>query len=255
MKLINLNTDKNTIPALPRFAWSGPIFIIQSEREAARAARVMTKADIIGLDTETRPAFRHGEHYQVALLQMATREQCFLFRLCQMGLPQCIIRIFEDKDLLKVGLSLGDDWRALSKRAVVHPTNVVELQSLASRLGTEDMSLQKLYANLLGGRISKTAQLTNWEADTLSAAQVKYAATDAVACINLYDIMQRLVETRDYQLVVGEVHEQDEQRDEPHTAESSAALPIEEGSTPTPKKRHKSGRKTLAKSKLATKED
>ena len=68
-------------------------------------------------------------------------------------------------------------------------------------IGVEDRSLQKLYANFFGQKISKSQQLSNWENDVLLEKQKVYAATDAWACIQLYEELIRLEKTKDYNLV------------------------------------------------------
>ena len=191
MKQIRAKFEKSDIAALPKVLFEGRIIVILSEREADRAVDYLLRQPILGFDTETRPSFRRGQMHKVALLQVSTRDTAFLFRLNRIGLTDSIVRLLEDKRVLKVGLSLKDDMHNLR----------VELQQEVQRLGVEDMSLQKLYANLLGGRISKTQQLTNWEADVLTEAQQRYAATDAWACIQIHREIERLLQTGDYQLI------------------------------------------------------
>ena len=157
---------------------------------------------MIGMDTETRPAFKRGEMHKVALLQMATEDICFLFRLNQIGLPEALVELLSDQDVLKLGLSLHDDFTMLRRRnSQVKPAGYIDLQDYVKGMGIEDLSLQKLYANVFGRRISKSARLSNWEADVLTEAQKVYAATDAVTCIQLYKELKTLKENGDYRLV------------------------------------------------------
>ncbi len=200
MTAIFKNTEKSYIAGLPRYAYEGPTVVIVGEKEAERAVAHLEHCDILGIDTETRPAFKKGRQHPVALLQIASREACFLFRLNRIGLPQCLARLLANPDILKVGLALKDDLHALRQRCDFIPAGIAELQEMARRIGTEDMSLMKLCANLLGLRISKSARLTNWEADSLTTAQQQYAATDAYTCILLYDRIKELQAAGDYRL-------------------------------------------------------
>lgn len=195
-------TEKSFIPHLERYVFEGNIIVIQSEEEALRAAEYIRKFSLIGIDTETRPAFKRGQQYPVALLQISTEDICFLFRLNFMGFPSCISSILEDPSIHKVGLSLHDDFRALAHRNPnLHPAGFTDLQHIAAGMGIEDMSLQKLYANFFQKRISKNAQLSNWEADVLEEKQRVYAATDAAACIHLYKAMSKLHASGEYCLI------------------------------------------------------
>lgn len=138
----------------------------------------------------------------MALLQVSTDDTCFLFRLNRIGLPDSVVSLFQDKDTVKVGLSLRDDIASLHKRGDFEPQSFVELQTYVRDFGIEDMSLQKLYANLFGQKISKGQQLTNWEADVLSENQMRYAATDAWACVKIYRELELLKVTNDYELQI-----------------------------------------------------
>lgn len=190
--------NKKDIALLPRANFEGRIFTILSPEEADKAVEYLLKAPVLGFDTETRPTFHRGQTHIVALLQISTEDTAFLFRLNRIGLIPSLIRLLEDKNSIKVGLSLHDDFLMLKKRQFFTPGRFVELQHEAKEIGIADMSLQKLYANLYGEKISKGQQLSNWEADVLTDAQKLYAATDAWACIRLYKKLQELKNTGDY---------------------------------------------------------
>lgn len=170
----------------------GRIEVIVSEGDAERAVKFLMKQPLLGFDTETRPSFKPGRQYQVALLQVCSGEICFLFRLNRIGLPECLVRLLEDKKITKVGLSWHDDLRSLKQRKSFQTGSFIELQSIAGEMGIVDQSLQKLYANIFGEKIAKGQQLSNWDADNLTEAQKLYAATDAWACVRLYKEMMRM---------------------------------------------------------------
>jgi hypothetical protein len=202
MQELFVRTDKKLIPTLPRYTFEGRIIVIQSENEANRAVAFLRTQKIVGIDTETRPSFRRGQQHKVALIQIATPDICFLFRLNYMGFPDSLIKLLEDTQIAKVGLSLKDDIHQLEQRHPgFNPQNFIDLQQIATRMGIEDMSLAKLFANFFRQRISKNAQLSNWEADALDEKQRVYAATDASACLLLYSRMQELVSNKQYQLI------------------------------------------------------
>ena len=202
MQELFVRTYKKLIPTLPRYTFEGRIIVIQSENEANRAVAFLRTQKIVGIDTETRPSFRRGQQHKVALIQIATPDICFLFRLNYMGFPDSLIKLLEDTQIAKVGLSLKDDIHQLEQRHPgFNPQNFIDLQQIATRMGIEDMSLAKLFANFFRQRISKNAQLSNWEADALDEKQRVYAATDASACLLLYSKMQELVSNKQYQLI------------------------------------------------------
>ena len=186
--------DKQLLAALPRALFDGHIEVIVSESAAEKAVKFLLGQPLLGFDTETRPSFVQGRMNKVALLQVCSGsltsekgETCFLFRLNRLGLPPCIVRLLEDKTVTKVGLSWHDDQRSLNQRTHFEAGTFIELQDVAAKMGIQDMSLQKLYANIFGQKISKGQQL--------------YAATDAWACVRLYKEMTRM-QREGYTLVV-----------------------------------------------------
>ena len=193
MKTIFDKYDKEAINGLERALFQGRIEVVQSLYEAERAVNYLLSQPILGFDTETKPQFQRGHTSQVALLQVSSKDVCFLFRLNVLGLPDCIKRLLSDEgETLKIGLSWHDDLCGLRRRGEFHPGTFIEIQQIAKDMGLHDLSLQKLYANLMGKRISKAQRLSNWEADRLTDAQKQYAATDAWACIQLYEEMVRM---------------------------------------------------------------
>ena len=209
-KTIYKKFNKAIISTLPLIRFEGKIITVISESEASRAVDFLLSQPILGIDTETKPTFKRGVIHQVALLQVATHDLCFLFRLNYLGLSPSVVRLLMDRTVPKVGLSLHDDLNMLHKRGEFQAGSFIDLQNVVKEIGIEDMSLQKLYANLFGMRISKAQQLSNWQADVLSEKQKVYAATDAWACIVIYEELMRLNESKDYDLCETNESQQDE---------------------------------------------
>jgi ribonuclease D len=198
MRVIQAKYDKQKIQELPCVRFEGRIIVIFTERDADKAVDYLMRQPLLGIDTETRPSFQKGRTHQVALLQVATHDTCFLFRLNKIGIPDSVIRLLEDNTITKVGLSLQDDMHMLNLRRSFVPGTFVELQKEVKDIGIDDNSLQKIYANLFGGRISKNQQLSNWEADILTEAQQRYAATDAWACIKIHEEVARMKQSGNF---------------------------------------------------------
>ncbi len=207
-KVIYNKIDKRSISNLPKVLFPGRIVVVTTENDADKAVDFLLAQPILGVDTETRPAFKKGINHKVALLQVATHDICFLFRLNYTGITASILKLLEDTTVPKIGLSLHDDIMSMHRRADFKPGNFIDLQKHVGEIGIEDLSLQKLYANFFGQKISKAQRLSNWEADILTQQQKNYAATDAWACIMLYEELQKLEDTGDYELVVKPEEEQ-----------------------------------------------
>lgn len=178
--------SKEQLNTLPTERFDGEIVVIDSSEQVAEAVEALKRASIIGFDTETKPSFQKGQINNVALIQLAAGDKCFLIRLSKLGFPEEIKDILENENLLKVGLSVKDDFHNLYKIAEFKPKGFVDLQEFVRKFHITDSSLTKIHAIVLGKRISKSQQLTNWEAPSLNPKQQQYAALDAVACVNIY---------------------------------------------------------------------
>ena len=202
MKRIRNTISKAEIASLPKVLFEGRIFVIYTEADADKAVEYLKTQSMVGVDTETRPSFKKGMTHKVALLQIATSDTCFLFRLNRIGMPESL-QDFLMSDTLKIGLSLKDDFMMLRRRKDVHAEegNWIELQEYVGRFGIDDRSLQKIFANLFGQKISKSQRLSNWEAETLTESQMKYAATDAWACVEIYRCLEEMERTGDYEVL------------------------------------------------------
>jgi len=184
---VGLTITKEQIAELPVEKFMGRIVVVDHEEKIADALNYLSVQQALGFDTETKPAFKRGQVHKVALLQLATREACFLFRLNKIGYPDELEAIMVNPAIRKIGLSLRDDFAAINKRSARKPENFIDLQVFVDKFGIEDNSLQKIYAILFGKKISKSQRLSNWEAPELTLAQQSYAAIDAWACLRIYD--------------------------------------------------------------------
>lgn len=202
--VIKRTIDKEVLNDLPKAVFPGEIHVVQTPWEAERAVTYLKNCPLLGIDSETRPSFTKGQSHKVALLQISSEEHCFLFRLNLTGLTLPIITLLESPSVTKVGLSLRDDFMMLHKRAPFEQRSCIELQEYVRAFGIQDKSLQKIYGILFGEKISKSQRLSNWEADVLSESQKQYAATDAYACLNIYNCLQELKRTGDFEIAAEE---------------------------------------------------
>lgn len=184
-------------------SFPGKIHVIDSVgAEFNRAIAYLRSQKVIGFDTETRPCFGPNQpRYGVSLLQLSGPEKAYLFRVKNMGMHRRLCNILADKRIVKVGAAIHDDIRGLQKLHDFQADGFVDLQKIVAEYGIRDKSVKKMTAIILGFRISKTQQLSNWEADVLSESQCKYAATDAWVCRQMY---LKLLATEKNPLVIEE---------------------------------------------------
>ncbi len=176
------------IEKMPAGAFPGEIHIIEKTGlEYAKAIAYLMTQKIVGFDTETRPVFSANmPHHHVALLQLSGGDKAFLFRVNKLGMRRLMCAVLSNPNIIKVGAAVRDDVRGLQHYAKFEGRNFIDLQQIGCEWGIRDKSVKKMSAIILGCRISKTQQLSNWEAAELSAAQQMYAATDAWICREMY---------------------------------------------------------------------
>ncbi len=178
--------SKEELEELEIKGYEGEITLVSDDTQIADAVAHLSQYDVLGFDTETRPAFKKGQRYTTALLQLASNDHVFLFQLQKLSKFTELCKLLNNKKILKVGAAIRDDVRKLNHYFPAKREGYVELQEVVKKFGVKDISLKKMAAIMLGFRISKGQQVSNWEADPLSEAQIRYAATDAWVSLRIY---------------------------------------------------------------------
>ena len=177
---------KDEVNQMPVVVFEGKITLVDDLSKIQPAIEELRKSAVVGIDTETKPSFTRGTHHKVSLVQISTLEHCFLFRLNKINFPASLAEFLADEKIKKIGLSLRDDFSGLNKHHAFKPANSVDIQTIIQSYGILELSLQKIYAILIGKKISKSQRLTNWENPELTEQQQRYAATDAWASLQIY---------------------------------------------------------------------
>lgn len=183
--------EKNELEEMELGAFDGEVAIIFEDTDVKEAIAELEKHNVLGFDTETRPAFKKGQHFNTALLQLSTTEKAYIFQLQKMQDFNNLANLINNKKILKVGAAVRDDVRKLNKYFPAKKNSFIELQTMVREYGIEDISLRKMTAIVLGFRISKSQQTSNWEADPLDEAQIRYAATDAWVSLRIYQELKK----------------------------------------------------------------
>lgn len=178
--------DNDVLNSVPVGKYEGEIVLIDKKGDVDKYVEIIEQDDIIGIDSETRPNFTRGERHQVALLQIATSSKVYLFRLNKIGFTKSLLALFENPNLIKVGIALENDLPELRRFGPINPVGLVDLNKLCPAIGFGMIGARKLSAMILGFRLSKAQQTSNWESDVLTDAQLAYAATDAWVCREIY---------------------------------------------------------------------
>ena len=183
---------KEEVAQLDIEEYRGNIVVVQTLEALNDAIARLRSKKVVGFDTETRPSYKKGILHHVSLIQLATEDTCFLFRINKIDFPKPLTDLLSDPSITKVGLSLRDDFHSIRRLTAISPQGFVDLQLLAPDYQIKDISLQKMYAILFNKKISKGQRLTNWDAEALTEHQQKYAALDAWACLKIYTKLKEL---------------------------------------------------------------
>ena len=189
---LKFNISNEELNSLPLGMFTGKVVVIQETAQIKKILPELYDREALGFDTETKPVFVRGHSNKVALLQLALPEKVFLIRLQQTGVPDELAEFLESATIEKAGVAIRDDLVALKRLRSFSPAGFVELTHLTKAAGLEVESVKKLTGLLLGFRISKSAQTSNWEAPTLTEKQIQYAATDAWVCLEIFKKLRAL---------------------------------------------------------------
>jgi len=179
--------SKEEVSALELIQYEGPITMIDSLEAFEQAIDQIALEPVLGFDTETRPSFKKGKVYPTSLVQIASLEQAWIIRVNRIGYPGALLELLSNDTPLKIGLGLQDDLRRLRADFQFEPRGFLDLQHYVAAFRIEEKGLKKISGIVLNRRISKSQQVSNWDADVLSEAQLKYAATDAWICLMIYN--------------------------------------------------------------------
>ncbi len=171
---------------LPLLSFDGEVRLVDTIDKFHAAMDELSETTLLGFDTETRPSFRKGKRYPVSLLQLADNDRAWLFRLNMIGLPPQLTSLLSDPGIIKTGVAIADDIKALQALSWFEPGGFIDLQEVVPDFGIRELGLKKLTAITLGYSISKSQQISNWEAGELTVRQQLYAATDAWVCRCIY---------------------------------------------------------------------
>ena len=188
---MHTSITKEELEGLPLVKFNGEIVVADKPEHLDLVADELKGVKVLGFDTETKPSFKKGMRHEVALLQLATADKAYLIRLNKTGLNGRLLSLLSDPDVVKTGVGIRDDLRALKRLRDFEPAGFVEVQDMAQEAGLENISLKKLAALVMNVRISKRQRLSNWEAGTLTESQMNYAATDAWAALLIYEGLKR----------------------------------------------------------------
>ncbi len=166
--------------------FEGEIVVVDNMESFREHFPRLLNSDVFGFDTETRPSFRKGRKNSVSLIQLATGDLACLFRINKIGIPEALVNLLANQNIIKAGVAIHDDIRFLKHIRKFSYSGFVDLQKMVKEFGIQSSGLSKLSALILGFRISKRQQVTNWEAEQLTGAQINYAATDAWVCHQIY---------------------------------------------------------------------
>lgn len=170
--------------------FTGKIHLITTDTELAAVAAELNTAKRLGFDTETRPSFKKGDFFKVSLLQLSTEDNAYLIRLGKVTQFQVLKTVFENQEVVKVGVAIRDDIKQLQRIFPFSPLNFIELQDLAKLKGLKNFGLKGMTEEVLQARLSKKAKITNWDAIELTDQQILYAATDAWIGLQIYQKME-----------------------------------------------------------------
>ena len=185
--------SREELHLLPLVQFKGKIHLIEHNMAAQLAVNWLRSYPVLGFDTETRPSFTRGRINQLALLQLATATDAFLFRICKMGIPKCLLSLLADPNILKIGAALKNDMDVLKRSTRFKPCGFIDLQNEVKKFQIKCLGLTKMAGIILGVRVSKSQQLSNWENNILTEAQKRYAATDAWMCYMIYEKLSQLI--------------------------------------------------------------
>lgn len=181
-----LSISKEEVMQRPLKSYEGKVIIATDLENTKEALKEIERHKVVGFDTEAKPTFQKGQIRNISLIQVATENKVYLLRTHVIGVSDALHNFLQNPNITKVGIGLLDDFNLLNRLRTFEPQGFLDLNSTFQELGAQNIGARNLAAMVLDIRISKSAQTSNWETETLSEKQIRYAATDAWICLELH---------------------------------------------------------------------
>lgn len=189
--MFRTSIPKEDVRNLPLIRFDGTVHVVDNLEKLSEAIEKLEKEELLGFDTETKPTFNKGEYNETALIQLSTMSDAYLIRVKELGIPNTLKNLLENKGILKIGISITDDLKELKHHRSFEPGGFIDLNQVAKEFGITQIGMKSLTGIFLKSRVSKSQQTSNWEANELSEPQQFYAATDAWVCIKIYQMLEQ----------------------------------------------------------------
>lgn len=189
------------VMSLSLAAYGGKIVLVDTDELADLALSDISKEVLLGFDTESKPSFKKGQSFPVSILQLGGSDCVWVFKLA--GLSKSYEKIFavlENPNIKKVGVAVKGDVNALRKLHEFTPAGFEDISEKTRSIGIVNTGLKNLAGLFLGRRISKSVQMSNWAAETLTQKQIMYAATDAWISRDLHIEVSKVLRAGRYAL-------------------------------------------------------
>ena len=177
---------KEDVKKYPLIDFTARVHLIEDLKDVSKCFDVISSASLIGFDTETKPSVKKGVHHHISLVQISVDNDVFLFRINKIGLIQELLNVFNNPNIVKVGIDIKNDITGLQKLKQFKPSNFIDLNQLAKKNNFQSIGAVKLTIMMLGFRISKRQRLSDWNLDILTDQQKIYAAIDAWICPKIF---------------------------------------------------------------------
>src|SRR5262245_21063536 len=142
--------SREDLAKLPILRYAGRVCVVTTQEELEAARADIRHESVVGIDTETRPAFRKGESYPPSLVQVATARAVYLFQLRRAGVFPALTEMLSDPRIVKAGVGLADDLRALKNVFAFEEQNAVDVGALARAKGSRQTGVRNLAGIHLG---------------------------------------------------------------------------------------------------------
>ncbi|CAG8532984.1 4603_t:CDS:2 [Diversispora eburnea] len=186
---------------IPKVRLNPPVYQLSTKSFADTCLKILNSKPSwhpghVGFDTETT-VYRRTCPRVVSMIQIATREICFLFQVFRITqgdakkFPKLLQQFLDDKKILKVGVNAKHDADWLNSSYKITCKGIVNIEDIAKDRGYSARSLSELTAMFgdTGLVLKKTKKILKWNFDDskLDPELVLYASSDAFAGIQVYE--------------------------------------------------------------------
>ena len=151
-----IRIDPEITKYLPMVQYKGDVVVVDNAANLDEIMGEISNETVLGFDTETRPSFRKGVHYNTSLLQLCGENRAWLFKLDPLkDVLEKVFSVLANENIVKCGVAVSGDISGLKSLCEFEAKGFVEISDYTQKMGILNTGLKNLSCVFLAKEFRK----------------------------------------------------------------------------------------------------